>query len=266
MTLRKRLKQWLYGSLPGFAGRFPYFGTQVHFPKGSQSFLAACDQGIFEAENVRLLQGLVRPGSWMFDVGANLGLMSIPVLQGVSDAHVVAFEPSPNTLPWLRRTIERSGFRDRWVLVPKAVGAESGRVSFSVSAIEESLYDGVRATGRVGQDRTVEVEQTTLDEVWRGLGSPDVSMIKCDVEGGELAALQGARQCLASLRPAVLAEFSRLNIAAYGYAAVDLLDFTRDAGYRIYAMPSLVEVRTARELEAHMLFTESFLLLPETAR
>lgn len=262
MTLRKRLKRWLYGSCPGFAGSFPYFGTKVYFPKGSQSFLAACDQGIFEQENVRLLQGLVRPGSWIFDVGANLGLMSIPVLQVLPDVRVVAFEPSPNTVPWLRRTIDGSPFRDRWTLIPKAVGAETGQVSFSVSAIEESLYDGVRSTGRVGQDRTVEVEQTTIDEVWRALGSPDVSMIKCDVEGGELAVLQGARRCLNALRPAVLAEFNRVNIAAYGYAAGDLLDFTREVGYRIYALPNLVEVKVARELEAQMLFTESYLLQP----
>ncbi|MEO8276043.1 MAG: FkbM family methyltransferase [Thermoanaerobaculia bacterium] len=266
MTIRRSLKRWLYGSCPGFAGRFPYFGTQVYFPKGSHSFLAACEQGIFESDNVRLLQGLVRPGSWMFDVGANIGLMSIPILLNRSDVHVVAFEPSPNTLPWLRRTIDRSALRDRWTLVPRAVGAETKRVSFSVSAIEESLYDGIRATGRVGQARTVEVEQTTLDETWRALGSPDVSMIKCDVEGGELAVFQGARQCLGASRPAVLTEFNRLNLAAYEISAETLLGFIKEVEYRIYALPGLAEVRRPRELEVQMIFTESFLLLPSELR
>src|SRR5207302_6765911 len=101
----KALKRWLYGSCPGFAGSFPYFGTNVYFPKGSLCFRAACEQGIFEAENVRLLQGICRPGSHMFDVGANLGLMALPVLRHVAGCKVVSFEPSPNTLPWLERTI-----------------------------------------------------------------------------------------------------------------------------------------------------------------
>ena len=56
--IRKRLKYWLCGKCPGFAGTFPYYGTQVYFPKDSISFRAVCEQGIFEADNVRLLQNL----------------------------------------------------------------------------------------------------------------------------------------------------------------------------------------------------------------
>ncbi len=266
MNLRRSLKRWVYGSLPGLAGRFPYFGVQVYFPKGSQAFLAACEQGIFEKENVRLLQAFVRPRSWMFDVGANLGLMSIPALSASPEANVVAFEPSPNALPWLRRTMAESSMGDRWKLVPKAVGADSRRVSFSVSAIEEGLYDGIRATGRAGQDRMIEVEQTTLDLTWRDLGSPEVSMIKCDVEGGELGVLEGARECLAGSKPAVLTEINRQNLAAYGHTLGALMAFIRGVDYRCFAVPHLVEVRTPRELEAHMAFSESFLLLPEDGR
>jgi len=262
MTLRKRLKHWLYGSCPGLAGRFSYFGTRVYFPKGSLSFRAACDQGIFESDNVCLLQGLVRPVSWFFDVGTNIGLMSVPVLRSVPDVRVVSFEPSPNTLPWLRRTIEQSSFRDRWTLVPKAVGAEPGRVTFSVSETENSLYDGLRNTGRVSQAQTAEVEQTTLDATWKELGTPAVSMIKCDVEGGELAVLQGARECLATSRPAILIECNRQNLEAYGCAPDALVAFSREVNFKLYAVPTLVEVCTAQQLELHMLFTESFLLCP----
>jgi hypothetical protein len=91
MTLRQTIKYWLYGRCPGFAGSFPYFGTRVYFPPGSKSFLAACEQGIFEADNVRLLQGLVRPGSYFFDVGTNIGLMSAPVLHTAPDVRIVSF-------------------------------------------------------------------------------------------------------------------------------------------------------------------------------
>ena len=266
MTLRQYFKYWFYGYCPGFAGAFTYFGTKVHFPRGSLSFLAACQQGIFEADNVRLLQGLVRPGSWFFDVGANIGLMSVPVLRAVAGARVLSFEPSPNSIPWLRRTIEQSSFRDRWTLITKAVGEQAGPFAFSVSATEASLYDGLKNARPGAVMRTLEVEQTTLDASWKEFGAPDVSVIKCDVEGGEFAVLQGARECLATSRPAVLTEWNRQNLAAYGYQPGVLLEFADSHDFHVFAVPGISRVMSLRELEAHMVFTETFLLLPRSKR
>src|SRR5437867_7877616 len=121
MRWRGRLKYWLYGSCPGFAGSFPYYGTWIHFPKGSLSFRAVCDQGVFEANNVRLLQRLVKPNTAYFDVGANIGLMAIPILQQCPNCMVVSFEPSPNTLPYLQRTLSESHFQNRWFIIPRAL-------------------------------------------------------------------------------------------------------------------------------------------------
>lgn len=262
MTWRSKLKYWLYGSCPGFAGSFPYFATRVYFPKGSLSFAAACDQGIFEAHNVRLLQSLVRPGTFFLDVGTNIGLMSLPILNGNPDVHVVSFEASPNVLPYLTRTIAGSGRRDRWTLVPKAVGAAVGKVQFSLSALENSLYDGIKATRRVEAVRQVEVEMTTLDKWWQEAGRPAISAIKCDVEGAELEVLRGARECLARQRPHVLLEWNRQNLTAYGLADFALVDFAAEAGYKLYALPNLIGIDSKSELGLQMIATESFLLVP----
>src|SRR5262245_16777022 len=130
MSFRRAVKQWLYGTCPGFAGSFPYFGSRIYFPKGSYSFQAACQQGVFEADNVQLIQELVRSKTWFFDVGANIGLMSAPVLHHISTARVLSFEPSPNVVGTLRRTITCSPYADRWTIVPKAVGDKIGRIAF----------------------------------------------------------------------------------------------------------------------------------------
>jgi len=266
MTLRKIIKYWLYGSCPGIAGTFPYMGTRVHFPKGSLSFRAACEQGIFEIDNVRLLTRLTRPGTHYLDVGTNIGLMSIPVLKAAADVQVISFEASPNVLSHLARTIEESPYRDRWTLVSKAVGATVGKTSFSLSSRENSLFDGIKSTQQVAAVSQIEVEITTLDHWWLNASKPEISLIKCDVEGAELDVLRGAWQCLAGVRPHVLLEWNRHNLRAYDCKPDALFDFAVEADYSLYALPTLVKVDSGRELELQMTFTESFLLAPGRSR
>lgn len=263
MRWRGQLKYWLYGCCPGFSGAYTYCGTKFYFPNRSFSFRAFCSGGVYEPDNTALLTTLAKPQTVMFDVGANIGLMSIPVLASVPDVRVVSFEPSPNTAPWLERTVRESAHAARWQLVTKAVGATLGTTKFNVSSQRLSLWDGRQNTGRVPSSRTVEVEQTTLDAVWEGLGSPAVSVIKCDVEGGEMDVLRGARKVLAACRPAVLLEWQPHHLPAYGLATDSILTFAAEAGFSLHAVPSGATITGPMHLEAMTVFTENFLLLPK---
>jgi FkbM family methyltransferase len=259
---RITLRQWAKYHIYGFAGKFPYFGCQVYFPKACSAFKLVCAHGIFEAENTRLLQHLCRPGSHMFDVGANLGLMALPVLRSVPESKVVSFEPSPNTVEWLRRTVAQSGFGERWELVEKAVGCNPGPADFSLSAPTEGLYDGLKYTGRTNEARTVQVEVTSLDLEWERLGRPPVSVIKIDVEGGELNVLRGAQELLARTRPFVLSEWCNLNFRAYNIPCHALFRFANEHEYLIYSLPEIIRVSTPADLELQSIRTESFLMVP----
>jgi FkbM family methyltransferase len=196
----------------------------------------------------------------MFDVGANLGLMAIPVLTTVPDCSVVSFEPSPNSLPSLRRTIASARFGDRWQLVESAVGARPHTAEFSLSRPDDGLYDGLKSTGRVAEAAKVTVVVTTLDATWKALGCPPVKAIKVDVEGAELDVIHGATECLKETRPILLIEWNATNLAAYGTKPA-----VQEIGYGLYALPSIVPVRDASELALHMIGTESFLLVPAVA-
>ena len=198
----------------------------------------------------------------MFDVGANLGLMALPVLGSVAGAKVISFEPSPNTTPWLRKTVAGSNLGDRWKLIEKAVASTPGVARFSVSASTEGLYDGLKHTQRSDEVRTEEVEVTSLDLEWNRSGCPDVSVIKIDVEGGELDVLRGGQECLRQTRPFVLTEWCDLNLRAYGVPDDSLLGFAEEHDYLVYALPELVPVGTATDLRLQVVRTESFLMAP----
>lgn len=262
-TLYDRASHWFCRNYPQLTGAHSYHGTLVYFPRGSYSSRVLRSQGAFEPDNARLLQGLVTPDTWLFDVGTNIGLMSVPVLAGVANSRVLSFEPSPNVLPFLRRTMGESPYGERWLLTPKAVGSEEGTVMFNLSDQGNSEFDGVEHTGRVPSVRTVTVEMTTIDREWRRHGSPRVSIIKCDVEGAELDVLRGARACLESTRPFVLLEWNRQNFRAYDVTTEELLEFVTEVGFSVLAVPTLVKIESVREFELQMIGTENFLLFPD---
>src|SRR2546426_12926 len=92
--------QPIVATLKDVHGRFTYYRTRVYFPKGSTIFRWSCEQGgIYEPEVTAWLCRLAQPGKTFVDVGANIGLTSIPVLETVCHARVISFEPSPGSLP-----------------------------------------------------------------------------------------------------------------------------------------------------------------------
>jgi FkbM family methyltransferase len=256
--LRRYLKRFVFGNTG--LRKLRYFGNWIYYPHNSSVFLRACDEGIFEWELVRLICGLVEAKSWYFDVGANIGLMSIPVLDRFSDVQVVSFEPSPTTVPYLQRTIAASAFKNRWNHCELAVCSSVGVTRFTMTA--DGAFDGMRDTDRVAKQKSVELECTTLDARWSALGKPRVSVIKIDVEGGEFAVLDGARACVRGSRPCILLEWNACNLAAYRVEAKALLTYANEMNYDLFSAPALVPINSENALRMQMLRTENFLLCP----
>jgi FkbM family methyltransferase len=148
-----------------------------------------------ESATLRLFTETVRPGMTVLDIGAHLGHFSL--IAAKRGAQVIAFEPNPETLPYLRRNLEANGVTDSVRLVQRAVGAKAGAVTFYTSSDGEqsSLHAHEAAEG------AVTVEMTPVDDETSGLR---VDVIKMDVEGAEVAALEGMRRTLAEASPEML--------------------------------------------------------------
>ncbi len=263
-ALRRRAKYWLYSSVPGFAGRVPYYGTTVHFPRRAPVFRVMCENGGFEPEIIDRLVKLTRPRTTVFDIGANIGLMAIPVLRSCQSCRVVSFEPSPNSLSYLRHTVRESGFGERWLLKEKALGERSGDASFVIGRAEDALFEGFKSAA-IRDARTITVPVSTLDAEWIALGSPDVSVVKIDVEGAEHQVLAGARAVLAARRPAIVLEWYEPYLERFGTAPGRLSEFATEYHYRIFTIPQGVAVPDAVALRVQLMSCQNFLLLPEEA-
>jgi FkbM family methyltransferase len=262
MRLRGKAKYWLYGTAPFYRGWFPYYGHQVYFPRRSVQLPMVCDQGIYEESTVRLVSSLARPSSTYIDVGANIGLLSLPVLENCPDVSVISLEASPETLSYLTRTQAGSRHRQRWNVTGTAVGKAAGTATFWSSTVDNGAFDGFKDTGRGGNKQAIEVAVKTLDELWSDAGRPAVSVIKIDVEGAELDVLAGATQLLASQRPAVVVEWTSLNLPAYQLSPGALLTASQNIAYKAYSHPAMCLIDSSMLLDAAMAQTETFLLLP----
>lgn len=142
----------------------------------------------------RLYQPFIAPGDLVFDIGAHLGDRSVAF--SALGARVVALEPQPQILPWLRRL---AGRRDI-TIVPEAVGSEPGELALAiserhptVSTLASSWRQGIGAANEtfrhVRWEQRVTVPVTTLDTLIARYGDP--AFCKIDVEGFELNVLQG---------------------------------------------------------------------------
>ncbi len=144
----------------------------------------------------------IKPGHLAFDIGSHVGdrISSFRRL----GARVVALEPQPGPA----RAIEIIHGRDVNVtLVKAACGKAAGEVTFRINSANPTVStvsdDFVKAAARAGGweaqiwDQAITVPCVTLDGLIAAHGMP--AFIKVDVEGYELAVLEGLSSAVAAL-------------------------------------------------------------------
>jgi len=149
---------------------------------------------------------LVGRGDVVYDVGAHAGFFAVLAQRAAGEAgRIVAFEANPDVAERLRTNLALNGGAPARV-VARPVAAKSGPVVFVAGPTPQadSLRPPVVLAGNPRRP-SLELDAVTLDEMLEaGERSPD--LIKIDVEGAELAVLQGARKAITSVRPQIVCE------------------------------------------------------------
>jgi FkbM family methyltransferase len=197
--------------------------------------------GTYEPDMQRALRDLARPGMTAYDLGANIGYMTLLLANAVGEAgRVVAVEPLPSNVARLRAAIELNHMQARVALVEKAIGPRSGRETFLVHR-SPGMGRLEQAPGRPeGFHNSLEVEVVSVDDLAYGEGFPLPQLVKMDLEGGEGRALEGMSRLLREAKPILLmevhgripAEETWARLASAGYVVHDL-----ERGRRVVRSP-----------------------------
>ena len=194
----------------------------------------------YDREVQQLLNVLLKPGATFVDVGANVGLTALHAARRVGDhGCVVAIEPNPDCCDRVREAI-----RDNRITHVKLhqVGLADchaeptlhllgGGTIMSTLAIDPTS----RATNVT---RRIKVRVIPGDEL---LASQDVDhlVIKIDVEGYEVRALQGLTRTIEQFHPVIITEVEPMNLRRAGTDVAELTRFLTDRNYR----PHLISKR-----------------------
>jgi FkbM family methyltransferase len=191
-------------------------------------------EGSFEPAELAAALACVRPGDTAIDVGANIGLLTVPLALAVASAGlVVAIEPLPTNVRRLRANLARNGL-DAVRIVEAAVGEADGRATLHTAG--DPAFGSLREIVKHRTSGDLDVELRSLDSLWAELGRPAVALVKIDVEGAELEVLDGAGELLATARPVLLVEADpgaaadavRAKLDVAGYAEVTPTGFSRE--------------------------------------
>ena len=211
--------------------RFDYFALGRDVEYGPGEFFEHLIRCIYTHQ--------LQPGDVVVDGGANRGRHTFPLADMVGqEGLVVAVEALPRLASNLKKRSEDENKLQIYV-AECALTHEMKRVQFhDVSASDG--YSGLRLKRHlndalIGSVKKVNVWGMPFDQIWAGLGYPQVRFVKLDLEGGEYHALLGAKQMMTVASPLIVFESGRqLAANLYNYEAREWYDMFYSRNYQIF--------------------------------
>lgn len=198
--------------------------------------------GTYEPELAEAARTFLKPGMTVYDVGANIGYVSLLLAHHVRpNGKVFAFEALPANAERIRRNLALNALESRITLIEAAVADQGGEISFFV---HESVGMG-KAAGSAGRreeryQAEIRVPALSLDEFVYEQGHPAPDAVKMDIEGGEVLALPGMKRILAEHHPILFIELHGPESEQAAWRALTAAGYTlheMSTGYPILSTP-----------------------------
>lgn len=157
--------------------------------------------GAYEQPLVSLLTARVQPGDVVLDVGAHVGIHTLPLAAAVGPTgRVIAVEAAEDTAARLHGHLVANGLEERVTIVRTALLDVERDVTLQGDRRLGDADNSVRSLYGEGAV-TARTRATTFDAWARADGLDRLDVVKMDIEGAEALALDGMTRTLETLRP-----------------------------------------------------------------
>lgn len=195
-----------------------------------------------QAHELAAVKKALAGGGVCIDVGANKGSYLYSMARWSKSAPVFAFEPQRVLADYLRTACQKSGLPNVRV-EHLAVSSREGELDLHVpgdsTSPGASLEPGIASTTNCHTQR---VKVTTLDAYANAHIKAPVRVIKIDVEGHELAAIEGALELIQRDKPLLIIECEGRHLPE-GQTVSGFISFIVSLGYSAsLAMPGKGEL------------------------
>ncbi len=162
--------------------------------------------GTDEPHLQRAIRNHVVAGDTVYDIGANVGYVSLSLAKRVGPTgRVIAFEPIPGSADAFRQNIEINGITNVRLL-DLAASDKSGEAVIRMT--ENSATASLVWHRNEPSATELLIRTVALDELVEAGEVRLPSFVKIDVEGAEGRVLQGMRRTIAAARPVLFVECS----------------------------------------------------------
>src|SRR5687768_7252535 len=191
----------------------------------------------------------------VMDIGANIGIMTVPIAMKVKNAQVYAFEPVPTNVKALKRIVNHYKLNNVKIF-ETALGEEAGELKMVMPVSDKVKMQGLShvlegdANDALNQGDIFSVPVRKLDDIEELKAAEKINAIKIDVENFEYYVLKGGEALLRKHKPIIYCElwdnekrYMTLNyLKGLGYKVKvyqdeKLVDYTDQKVINFFLMP-----------------------------
>jgi FkbM family methyltransferase len=184
-------------------------------------------------------------GGDILDIGANIGYTAWVFAAALKanakvPGKVYAFEPDAASFAALGEIVRRKNLGDSVEIFNLAVGSADGSLEFwhnEEHSADHRVVTEQFKTSRPAGEKVTTVAVTSVDNFVAARNLQNISFIKIDVQGYELAVCEGMRKTIEKFPEMCIAfEYAPDGMRELGFEPSVLLDFFLSAGYQLHIL------------------------------